>query len=324
MRKGAFVFSLAFSLAGFTALIFSPEAARSGVQAGLSVCMQSIIPALFPFLVLSGLLIALGLPALLAQRIALAMRLLFRAPGTVAAPLLLGLLGGYPMGAAAIADLVERGALSREEGARMLPLCNNTGPAFIVGAAGSGVFGSGNIGLLLYLSHILAALAIGALYSLGHRTQNTASAAVQICALPFPKALVGAVRRAVAALGNICGFVLIFSTLRALLDALGITAALTGALVEHLTLPPQAARTLLCGLLELGGGITAMHGMAVTAENLALCSFLLGFGSLSVHCQTLAAVAGAQIKTARHFVGRLLHGAISALITFLIFTLLQI
>ena len=116
---------------------------------------------------------------------------------------------------------------------------------------------------------------------------------------------------------------LVFSTLRAMLDALGITSAAAGVLIERFSLPPQFAFALLTGFLELGGGISAMHGMAATVQNLALCSFLLGFGSLCVHCQTLAAVAGAKIKTARHFVGRLLHGAISAGITFLLFTLLQ-
>lgn len=324
MRKGAFVFSLIFTAAGFAALIAAPAAARSGVQAGLSVCIESIIPALFPFLVLSGLLTSLGLPALLARYIAPAMRLFFAAPGSVAAALLLGLTGGYPLGAASLAALAEHGEINREDGSRLLPLCNNTGPAFIIGAAGSSIFGSAKTGLLLYFSHILAAIAVGAIFSVGHRAAASVCTPVPICTLHFSKALIGAVRRALAALGNICAFVLLFSTLRALLDELGISSALTGVLIDRLAAPPQFARALLAGFLELGGGIAAMHGMAVTPQNLALCSFLLGFGSLSVHCQTLAAVAGAQLKTARHFVGRLLHGAISAGITFLLFTLLRI
>lgn len=312
-----------FTLAGFAALIFAPDAARGGVQAGLAVCIESIIPALFPFLVFSGLLTALGFPALLARCITPVTRRFFAAPGTVTAPLLLGLTAGYPMGAAALAALAEHGDLSREEGSRLLPLCNNTGPAFIIGAAGSSVFGSSKIGLLLYFSHILAAIAVGAIFSVGHRAASPASTPTPISALPFSKSLIDAVRRALAALGNICGFVLIFSVLRALLDHLGISSVLTGMLIDRFATPPQFARALLAGFLELGGGIAAMQGMAVTAHNLALCSFLLGFGSLSVHCQTLAAVAGAKLKTARHFVGRLLHGAISAGITFILFMLLQ-
>ena len=62
-------------------------------------------------------------------------------PPEAAAPFLLGLCGGYPAGAEAVAGLVRDGTLRPEEGARLLPVCNNTGPGFIVGVAGAAVFG---------------------------------------------------------------------------------------------------------------------------------------------------------------------------------------
>ena len=324
MRKSAFWFSLALVAACFAALLYAPSAAIAGVKAGLSVCTGTIIPALLPFLVLSGLVTALELPKLLSRIFAPLMRRLFRVPGVAAAPLLLGLTGGYPVGAAATAELVQRGDLSPEEGSRVLAFCNNTGPAFIVGAAGSGVFGSAKIGLLLYLSHILAAVAVGMIFSVGCKAPGVKSAPTPIRAVRFAEALTGAVKGAVTAVLNICGFVVLFSTLRALLDALGVFSGLAGWLAAHLHIGLQFVRAALTGVLELGGGITALQGLPPTPGDLALASFILGFGSLSVHCQTLAAVAGAELKTARHFAGRLLHGAISALLTFLIFTLLRI
>ena len=324
MRKGAFYFSLALTAACFGALLYAPAAALGGAKAGLAVCAGTIIPALLPFLVLSGLVTALGLPQLLARYLSPLIRALFGVSGAAAAPLLLGLTGGYPVGAAATAALVQRGELSPEEGERLLPLCNNTGPAFIVGAAGSGIFGSARIGLLLYLSHVLAALAVGVLFSFGHRAPGTRLTPPPIAAVRFADAFTGAVKGAVTAALNICGFVVLFSTLRGLLDALGVFSGTAGWLADNLHLELQFVQALLTGILELGGGIAAMRGMPPAPGNLALASFILGFGSLSVHCQTLAAVAGAELKTARHFAGRLLHGAFSALITFLIFTLLQI
>ena len=86
---------------------------------------------------------------------------LFGLPGDGAAALLAGLLGGYPLGAAATAGLVERGALTPAEGARLLGFANNSGPAFLIGAAGAGVFGSVRAGLALYAAHVLAALSAG-------------------------------------------------------------------------------------------------------------------------------------------------------------------
>ena len=54
-----------------------------------------------------------------------------------------------------------RGSITASEGERLLGFCNNSGPAFIIGAVGSGVFGSVKIGLLLYAVHILSELAAG-------------------------------------------------------------------------------------------------------------------------------------------------------------------
>ena len=67
-----------------------------------------------------------------------------------------------------------------------------------------------------------------------------------------------------------------------------------------------------------------MHGLPPTARNLALAAFLLGFGGLSVHCQTLAVLAGTNIKCARHFAGRMIAGALAALMAYILFTLLRI
>ena len=55
------------------------------------------------------------------------------------------------------------GAVSREEAERLLGFCNNSGPAFIVGAVGAGIFGSPSVGLALYGIHILAAVLTGLL-----------------------------------------------------------------------------------------------------------------------------------------------------------------
>ena len=114
---------------------------------------------------------------------------------------------------------------------------------------------------------------------------------------------------------GICGFVVCFSVVTGFLESAGVFSAASSALSGLFAVQPDFVRTLLTGFLELGGGIAALRSLSPSPVNLALASFLLGFGGLSVHCQTLAAVADAQIATGRHFFGRLLHGLLSALFT---------
>ncbi|MCC8155875.1 MAG: sporulation protein [Oscillospiraceae bacterium] len=323
MKRSVFYLSLAVIFAAFAALICAPDKALDGARRGLSVCAATIIPSLLPFLTLSALLNALGLPHLLSRAVGPLMRRLFGVDGAVAAPLLLGLTGGYPVGAVSMAELVRRGALTDAEGSRLLPFCNNTGPAFIIGAAGSGIFGSGRVGLLLYASHIGAAFVIGILCAArcgapAGAASGNAEPAARSLAAALPESMAHAVRTVL----NICGYVVFFSVIMGLLDALGLLSGLAGRIAALTGAELHFVRAALTGIIELGGGISAMSGLHVRPCNLALASFLLGFGGLSVHCQTLAAVAGTEIKTARNFVGRLLHGVLSALFTYVFSALL--
>lgn len=323
MKKHAgFILSCAAALSGFAALILAPGAAADGVRAGLTLCAQVIIPSLLPFFVLSGLVGALGLPRLLSRAAERPMRALFGVSGLGCAPFVLGLTGGYPVGAASVAGLVRSGELTAREGERLLPFCNNTGPAFILGAAGSGVFDSTRCGALLYLSHILAAVAVGVVFSRGHKCAAASALPAGPRPRPFPTALAESVKGAVSSCLNVCGFVLFFCVVTGLLDSAGIFSSAAGELSARTGAPLSFTRALLTGLLELGGGIGAMRGLAASPGNLALCSFLLGFGGLSVHCQTLSVLEGTDMKCARHFAGRILHALISALFTFVAASLL--
>ena len=228
------------------------------------------------------------------------------------AALLLGVTGGYPLGADAVARLRRSGALTREQAERALAFCNNSGPAFLVGAAGVGVFHSAGYGLLLYGVHVLSAVIVGMLFaprSGGFLPEDRS----QIAAVSLSQALPEAVRSAVRAVLTVSGFVVTFSVVTGVLDASSLLPALVGTSAARLGLELHFARALCTGVLELGTGIGAMQGLMPTPGNLALAAFLIGWGGVSVHCQTAAVIAGTDIKSARHTVGRLLHGAISAL-----------
>ena len=102
---------------GGVLVLFLAEAGfvRAAAAEALSLCAGSVIPALFPFLVVSSLLLSLGLGELLSPMLAGLMEPLFRVDGVGSSALLLGLVGGYPIGAKTAADLYRGGRLSRPE-----------------------------------------------------------------------------------------------------------------------------------------------------------------------------------------------------------------
>lgn len=309
-RLGGYLTAAAVT-ALFAALVLRSSAAMESAGRALALCAQVIAPSLLPFFTAANLASETGLVNAMGRLLSPLSSRLFGVSGAGGSAFIIGLTGGYPLGASVTADLVRRGEISSGEGARLLFFCNNSGPAFIIGAAGVGVFGGASYGLLLYAAHGLAAVTAGLI----SRERGAGYSAAAICETPrhsFAEALTNSVKNAVASVLSICGFVVSFSVLAGLLDALGIFTALTGRLAVLSGMGLTASRALLTGLLELGSGIGALRGLSPTPGALALAAFILGWGGLSVHFQTLAVCAGSGVKTARHMAGRLICGSLSA------------
>ena len=303
------------ALSAMACLLLASEQVISCCRSGLRLCAELIIPSLFPFFVLSGLLSALGFPAMIGRLLAPAAARLFRVSGAGCSALIAGLCGGYPMGAAYIERLYKGGYISAREAGRLLGFCNNSGPAFIMGAVGAGVFSSAAAGLLLYAAHALAAVICGLLLR-GGAGEKPGSAPSPTPPLPFSAALPEAVSQGLAAILKVCGFVVCFTVFTGLLEALGLFSRLSLLINGATGAEIHWARALLTGFFELGSAVGVMKGLAPSPGNLALAAGLLGWGGISVHFQTLSLIADTDIKSAPHFAGRLISAAVGALLAY--------
>ena len=267
----------------------SAEAAQA-VRDGLALCAGSVIPALFPFLAVSGLLTALDAgtsPAL--GRLA---RLLGCSRAGARA-FLLGLTGSYPVGARTVAQLYRRGGISRREACRLLLFSNNCGPAFILGVAGLGCFGSLRAGVLLWGVHILAALVIA--LALPRQAAEPSERPGSVPARPpLVPALIAAVRDAAGTMVYICGFVVFFLVL------LRVMGRVTG--LSH---------PVLSGAVELTQGILALPH---TRRGFVWAAGLLGWGGLSVHGQSAAVLSGTDLPMGPYLAAKAAHAAVSVLL----------
>ena len=307
MKKALYILA---SLAAFAALLIFPKAAAEAVRSGLTLCAQVIIPSLLPFFIAVNLLNELGASRLVSNALApFGARLGISGCGVTA--FIIGVTGGYPLGAAYIARLRSQGLIDRGEASRALIFCNNSGPAFIVGAAGIGVFSSAAAGFFLYAVHILAALMFGLMIS--------PKASRDICydedvfsPVSFSAAFTASVKRSADSVTGVCAFILAFSALNGVLGGMGIIYALAGELSYRLGAELGFCRALLIGVLELGNGIGSMTGLGMSPLDLALAAFILSWGGLSVHFQTFAMTAGTDIKTARYMIGRFCIALIAA------------
>ena len=123
-------------------LIF-PQVTLDGASEGLRLWFQNVLPAQFPFMICILLLLKNGLGS---------------GSGSVPSVFLTGILSGYPGGAKSIEVLYRQGQISAKRLQWLMSFCNNSGPLFMVGTIGIGIFGSAAIGYRILITHLLSAV----------------------------------------------------------------------------------------------------------------------------------------------------------------------
>ena len=236
VRRSSVLLVLLLAAAG---LLLAPQAAASGALQGLRACAVRVIPALLPFFVVSRMLTAIPLPTP-GRRADRLFHALFGVRAACLPALLTGLLGGYPAGAAAVTELYRAGALSKAEAERALCFCNNSGPGFFAGLIGTAVLGDVRRGLILYGLHALSALLTGLLLpgSAPPAVLRTVRREKPVLSSLLPEAVQGSC----AALLQVSGLIVFFSSMLAVLQAAGLTALLPNRLAAFCCSPAPARR----------------------------------------------------------------------------------
>ena len=289
---------LFLSLALFAAFLLCPTACADGVREGLSLAAVQALPALFPFFVVSGLLVRCD-TARLSPLLAKPLARLYGLPPEAAPALVLGLIGGYPVGAATACALLSEGVLSREAAERVNRFCNCASPGFCIGLVGLGVFGSAQAGAMLYGIHIVSALIVGLFFArtplsaVSQRIHNRNRTS-------FPSIFCASVQQAASTALTVTAFLTMFSILLRLLSP-------------------------VFALLPYGNVLDGMIELTVLTlprrTRLALASFLLGFGGLAVQFQVRALAEAHDLPVRGLFAAKLLHGTLAAVLTAFLFSL---
>lgn len=309
--------------AALSLVLFPGESLEAGRE-GLRLCYNVIIPSLFPFFVLSALVVDLGLAGHLGRALEGVMRPLFNVPGSCAPAFVLGFVGGYPVGARTALNLYQKEMCTKTEAERLLSFCNNSGPAFILGVVGAGVFSSSRVGLLLYLAHAAASVCVGILfrfYHSGKKYRGTRRGTLHFEAERVTTAFVEGVKSSFLSTLNICAFVVFFTVVIRLLFLSGIlsgVAGLLGVLLTPLGFSQAWAERLLTGFIEVTSGVWTLAGDGAVVGRVSMAAFMLGWAGLSVHCQVLSFIGGSGLSVRTYIAGKFLHGGLSALFTALL------
>lgn len=269
-------------------LILDSRAAADAAAAGMEACIRTVIPALFPFFLLSGYLTG----SLGSGNLSLLIAKIFGASRNCGGIILAGLVGGYPVGARLAAQGFRDGRISREQADRLLLFCSQAGPSFLFGIAAVQLGGI-SCGALLWVIQILSAWMVACLFA-----ESTPNIPIQdrIRQIKWNDAM----ESSLSAMGSVCGWVIVFSVIIRFLSR------------WVLWLFPEWIRVLLCGLLELTNGCLLLGLVEDPKLRFLVAVILLNFGGVCVVMQTASVAQGLDIR--RYFLGKTLQTLFSVLL----------
>lgn len=280
MRK---VLSGLLALVCILILIFDSNTAMQGAREGVSLCIQTVIPSLFPFLFLAEQItvICMGRPIRVLRPLSRFMGI----PEGTESILVNAFLGGYPSGALCVAEYHKQGYYSDDSAARLLPLCNHAGPAFIFGLAAV-MFSRKSSGWVLWLIQIISAIVISAFFR-----PNTPSISVSIQSTNASDS--GKLIKTLRAMAQICGWIILFRIL------------ITYEEKWFLDQKDTPLRVIISGLTELTNGCCMLNLIDDEKLRLIICSGLLSAGGLCVLLQTRT--VSAPVSFRHYFPAKLLQ-----------------
>lgn len=268
-------------------VVFAEEIADAA-RVGLRLCASSIIPAVFPFMVLSDLIVAYS-PLEKSGFLRRSFERLFGISGAGITAFISGIICGFPLGVKSTVDLCREGHITKEEAERLIGFSNNTGPAFIIAGIGASMRGSLRDGIVLYAVLVLSAVLVGILF----RKSGKKAAYVEI-KRKNRFDLIQSVQNAGENTLNICSFIIFFSVI-------------VGIVSSVLKSTPLLA--VILPFLEVGNAASFLAEARIDrALSLALTAFATAFSGLSVHLQALSLLSGSGISRRKYFVMKLLQG----------------
>lgn len=119
-------------------------------------CLNVIIPSMFAFMAFSSIIINSRIYTYISKPFYPISKYIFAMPNELFFVFIMGNISGYPIGAKLLTQLVEENKISKRSAAVLNCFCYNGGPAFYSGAIGMTVFGSSNIGIIVFISTVTA------------------------------------------------------------------------------------------------------------------------------------------------------------------------
>lgn len=277
----------------------------SSIIFAITIFKNNIFPSLFPFFVLSELLINYRLVEYLNLLLGRLMNKVFKINGSCSFIFFLSMLTGFPSSAKYTKELYEKGYIDLISSTKILAFTHFSNPLFIIGYVG-GLLGFKTaiyILIIHYITNIILGIFIRNKFISNYMTTMPINDVT-----PLGIVLKNSIQKSIDTLLMILGTIAFFVMLNSIITELPL---------------PNILKFFSNCFLEMTSGIYYVSSLSFSmCLKSALICMILSFGGLSVHFQIISIIGNTKIKYQPYLIARIFHALLAGLLVFLTYNLI--
>lgn len=276
----------------------------STIGYSLELWISNVVPSLFPFFILSDILISYRITNYIPNFIKKLFQILFRVSEYGISIFFLSMLSGFPSSARNVKKYYDDGFISLEEANHILTFTHFSNPLFILSTVSVLFFENEKIGIPILLSHYLGNVFIGILNrnQFDYSTKNNYTKEEEK-SQNFGKILSHSI------VSSIDTLLLILGTLTCFL-------VLSSIIMESFHFTLYQSSIIKC-ILEITMGLKSLSLLPISEVfQVVLTSMVISFGGLSVHMQIISPISDTDISYSNFFISRIYHAMIAGVLSY--------
>ena len=278
-------------------LIINPARYTKSVLAGSSLFYFSVMPSLLPFFFISKILFSFNLTNKFILINSKPMNKVFKLPPISSYIFFMSILCGYPVGAKIIGELYACNQISKDDCKHLLTMASTSGPIFIIGSVGAGLYSNPSLGFAIFICHFFSVLIAG--FILTRKLPRSKNNTLTLPTKQTQNVLSETVYSTIISIFTVAVYISVFYMFIDMAYDIKVLGAISGLLEKlfiNINVDPFFAKGIASGFIEMTRGLAEIKATTNLKLKLIVSTALISFGGLSVFIQSLTFLNRTKIK----------------------------